>query len=559
MTPVDPIRRLSQAVRRHTVAFPSPSLNPNRPGDTPTADAPMALPIRSLSDDTKSHNNTEDPSRRRSDPFPIRPKRAAVSSRIASSVESPPSPIEQLHKSPFHSSLNIASTALKPEKLREHKARHLEIDINKEMPHSLHTSAVIAGAVAVHVPKRFRAMLRARNWERLPLDNKLREISTEYAREPTCDPAFQEFYQYILPPTALLIDATFRVYPESMFREALAGLLQLGFGLYQLVSADAKMSVAKDGLASPYLLVLPYLGMAIVNIIVNIMDPPYSVITVLDISKRARQSLNDHADFSPNLSPISSLSPADTFDRPNFFFREPSYGGTSRQKDMEETKPVIWEESGELSKPEVTEKFFSDGHGTWSELTEWVDFAYGNRLDICPVDRLYQSPWLSHAIVIGEFLWCAFSALLVPAVLLATIGTWTHFRTSTFGYSLAFNLLALFGLPFLQFILCICHLFSRVQRDLKGRREHGSTYWEPSTDHHQDEKPRVWWRWMTGRIKKRSRWWDVVAQSMGLYFPVRKTIIAIFVFLLVGIATCEFVLVGFNLMRTLNCNMDLLM
>jgi hypothetical protein len=70
-----------------------------------------------------------------------------------------------------------------------------------------------------------------------------------------------------------------------MHRDAIAGLLQLGFGLYQLlVSMDARFSVQKDGLASPYLLVLPYLGMAAVNTVINILDPPYSVITVLDIS-----------------------------------------------------------------------------------------------------------------------------------------------------------------------------------------------------------------------------------------------------------------------------------
>ena len=64
---------------------------------------------------------------------------------------------------------------------------------------------------------------------------------------------------------------------------------------------------------------------------------------------------------------------------------------------------------------------------------------------------------------------------------------------------------------------------------------------------------------MTGRIKDRSTWWDLIAQSLGIYFPVRKTIISIYVFVIVGVATTEFILVGFNLMRTLNCEMDLLM
>ena len=190
---------------------------------------------------------------------------------------------------------------------------------------------------------------------------------------------------------------------------------------------------------------------------------------------------------------------------------------------------------------------------------DWIDYAYGDRLDVCPVDRLYQNPWLSHAIVIGEFVWNAFSALLVPALVLLAVGAWTHFKTSTYGYSLAFNVLVLFGFPFIQFVLCTCHLFSRLHRDMKGRKEYGTSYWKASSQLRHEEENHRWWRWMTGRIKDRSTWWDLIAQSLGIYFPVRKTIISVYVFVIVGVATTEFILVGFNLMRTLNCEMDLLM
>ena len=64
---------------------------------------------------------------------------------------------------------------------------------------------------------------------------------------------------------------------------------------------------------------------------------------------------------------------------------------------------------------------------------------------------------------------------------------------------------------------------------------------------------------MTGNIKGRSKWWSLIGQSAGLYFPVRKSIIVVYVICIVGIATCEFVFVGFNLMRTLNCDMALVM
>ena len=96
----------------------------------------------------------------------------------------------------------------------------------------MHTRAVIAGAIAIHVPKRFTRLLRLRNWDRLSED--VREITTEHSRLPSSDPLFEELAQFILPPTALLLDSSLRLYPEIMFREALAGLLQLGFGIVSI-------------------------------------------------------------------------------------------------------------------------------------------------------------------------------------------------------------------------------------------------------------------------------------------------------------------------------------
>lgn len=541
--PIDNIRRMSQVLsdRRHTVA--SPHGRRSGSGEPPAEEA----------NDPSLYFDTTD--RRSSDPGPAGPGRVVTKSTTISSVDSSASPIEKLHQAPIHSSINLAATALNTRKLKQHKANHAEIDFEQEIPQSVQTNAVMAGAVAIHVPKRFENVLRARNWERL-IGNNLREISTEHSREPSSDPAFENFSQYVLPPTALLLDPTFRVYPESMFREAAAGLLQLGFGLYQLISDDAKMSVKMDGLASPYLLVLPYLMMAAVNILVNVLDPPYSVVTVLDISKEARQALIDNDD-SPALSPSSSFA----VDPLGSYPRESSNSSINRKiSNLRQDSSIIWEDkSVHFAKSASTSMFTSDGNGTWAELSEWVNYAYGRRIDICPVDRLYQTPWLSHAIVIGEFVWSALSGLLVPAILLAAIGAWTHFRTSTYGYSLAFNILALFGIPFIQFVLCTCHLLSRVLRDLKGRREYGTSYWEPSHEHQEVAKSNSLVRWMTGQVKPRSKWWDLAAQSLGLYFPVRKTIIVLYVTVVAGIATCEFVLVGFNLMRTLNCNMALLM
>ena len=480
------------------------------------------------------------------------------------------SPVEQLQTSPIQSSINIASTAINPKKLRQYRARHSEINIEQELPHRMHTRAIIAGAVGIHVPKRFERLLKARNWDRL-LCNHLREITTEHTRDPSYDPAFDEFSQYVLPPTAVLLDRSFRVYPESMFRDAAAGLLQLGFGLYQLVSSDAHMSVQKDGMASPYMLVLPYLGMAAVNTVINILDPPYSVVTVLDISHAARRLLyTNRAETDSCLSPQISIYSNDQVSTPSFrpdrLEGEP-YSSSSRFKSppLKIETSTIWEDKpAQFDTPDRKSPYtliYSDRPGTWPELVEWLDFAYEKRLDICPVDRLYQNPRLSHAVIIGEFVWTTFNALLVPLIMLAVVGSWTRFRTSTYGVSLGFNILALFGLPFIQFVLGTSHSFARLRRDLRGRKEHGTPYWEPKDQDGDKEmgKKKSWWKWMTKRSKERSMWWDLIAQSVGLYFPVRKTIIIAYVIFIVGVAVCEFTFVGMNLTRTLNCDMTLLM
>lgn len=506
--------------------------------------------------------------RRISDPTPLRQHHPVTPKRATEPIEDPAeSPVEQLHTSPIQSSITIAANAIHPKKLRQHREKHSEIDIEQELPHRMHTRAVIAGAVGIHVPKRFARLLKARNWERL-LNDHLREITTEHTREPSCDPLFDEFSQFILPPNALLLDRSFRVYPESMFRDAAAGLLQLGFGLYQLVSTDAHLSVQKDGLASPYLLVLPYLGMAFVNTVINILDPAYPVVTVLDISHAARQFMyNNRSETGPYLSPAASICPNDTvsgpFVRSNRSEREaPGSSSHHQNPNLHLQTLTIWEDKPDIPDSKSShDLIYSDRDGTWPELVAWLDLAYEKRLDVCPVDRLYQNPRLSHAVVIGEFVWTTFNALLVPLVLLAVVGSWTRFRTSTYGFSLGFNMLALFGLPFIQFVLGTSHSFARLRRDLRGRKKHGTPYWEPEDQDGDEEKgkQRPWWKWITKRNKERSTWWDICAQSVGLYFPVRKVIIVAYIIFIVGVAVCEFTFVGMNLVRTLNCDMNLLM
>jgi hypothetical protein len=505
--------------------------------------------------------------RRGSDPGPLRPLNDHDS---IVTIESPQDQTrnqnEEIQKSPIHSSIRVISTALHSKDPQQKKRSTIEVI--HEMPHTTHTRAVIAGAVGIHVPKRYERLLRSRGWERLKRGH-FREVSSEYTRLPSSDPAFEEFLQYILPPTALILDNSFRVYPESKFRDAAVGLLQFGFGLYQVISSDARMSVETNGLASPYMLVLPYLGMALVNTCINILDPPYSVITVLDVSQRVSQAItfeNDAAGLC--LSPATTIGPnnVQSSSPPRRLARVSSSTSTYNKRPNIRFDSSALKDDKSLDSPVTGSRTpystlaYSSQDGTWSELMEWLDVAYENRIDICPVDRFYRTPWLSHAIIILQFLWGAFNALLVPVIMLIVVGTWTKFRTSSYGWSLGFNMITLFGLPFVQFILTTGHSLVRLLRDLRGRKEHGADYWEPRSREVDPEMgtQKHWWSWITKHDEQRSPWWDMAAQSVGLYFPVRKTIIFAYVFLIVGVVMCEFVFVGINLRRSLECNMSVL-
>ena len=489
----------------------------------------------------------------------------------------PPSPEEQLQQSPILSTINVTKFAIHTNRLRR-STMNTNIDIHQELPHRMHTRAIIAGAIAIHVPKRFERLLRSRNWEQL---SDIREISTEHLRIPESDYAFEEFNQYILPPTAVVLDNTLRIYPESMFREAAAGLLQLGFGLYQLISSDGRFSVERDGLASPFLIVLPYLGMAAINTTINILDPPYPVVTVLDISYAVRQDLINRMSplfSSPPQSPSGYFRPRNTFSDRNFPLRLPEdrrhspsnaneppglgvdtsmpFAVTSSSPDVQ---AVSFVQSPTALAPSPLLSPDSQRPGTWKEFIEWIQIAYESRIDVSPVDRLYKKKWISHGIIIGEFIYTTGVGLLIPLVTLAVVGGWTRFRTSNYGLSLTFNLLALFGLPFIQLVLYTHHSFSRVKRHLTGRERDGTFYSEPNArvpTRSERQQQRLQERW--DKIKRRSWWWDTIAQSVGLYFPARRSIIVAYALFVVGVAVCEFTFVGINLQRTLSCQGSLI-
>jgi len=85
----------------------------------------------------------------------------------------------------------------------------------------------------------------------------------------------------------------------------------------------------------------------------------------------------------------------------------------------------------------------------------------------------------------------------------------------------------------------------RVKREMRGRREHGADYWEAEIPGENDRRQ--------PRRKERHLWWDTIAQSIGIYFPIHKGVVMAYVIFIMGVAVCEFVFVGINLIRTYGC------
>jgi hypothetical protein len=208
--------------------------------------------------------------------------------------------------------------------------------------------------------------------------------------------------------------------------------------------------------------------------------------------------------------------------------------------DVEKVNPVFVQ-SPESTTPQPGP--FLRENGSWNDFITWLTFAYEKRIDVSPVDRLYQTPWLSHSIILGEFLYSTLVGFFIPLVMLAVVGGWTHFATSTYGVSFIFNLIALFGLPLIQFSLYLKHLVVRVQREFKSRREYGTFYSEGKA-----RRRKTW------EERKRDAWWrTVVAQSVGIYFPTSRWVVLGYAMIIIGVSVSEFVFVGINLQRTLSC------
>src|SRR5947207_1734018 len=147
------------------------------------------------------------------------------------------------------------------------------------------SEAIPAGAVGILIPRDLAPVVAGR-WklvgdERHSLMlNHERSHPPKTSREPHI-PASDASLEFILPPQSRLPGyENYKFYPSSSFANELIAVVQLIYGIYQLVT-DYGSEIRLMGLSSPYICAIPYLFMSLVNLVANLLMPNYSHVVIL--------------------------------------------------------------------------------------------------------------------------------------------------------------------------------------------------------------------------------------------------------------------------------------
>jgi hypothetical protein len=152
--------------------------------------------------------------------------------------------------------------------------------------------AVPAEGVGILIPRDLAPVVAGR-WKlvgaerhSLLLDHK--KLDTD-SREPHI-PEPGASLQFILPPQSRLPGYKHhKFYPSSSFANEFIAVVQLIYGIYQLVSQfGGEFQVM--GLSSPYVFAIPYLFMSLVNLVANMVMPSFTHIVILPPNNRISRS-----------------------------------------------------------------------------------------------------------------------------------------------------------------------------------------------------------------------------------------------------------------------------
>lgn len=145
--------------------------------------------------------------------------------------------------------------------------------------------AVAAGAVGILVPREFAPVLAGR-WKLVGDERHSLMLSSKRShpkgasREPHI-PSPEAKLEFILPPQSKLPGyKDFKFYPSSSSAAMAIAVIQLVYGVYQLVTQYGS-EISLMGLSSPYIFVVPYLLMSLVNLFANTVMPSYTHVVIL--------------------------------------------------------------------------------------------------------------------------------------------------------------------------------------------------------------------------------------------------------------------------------------
>jgi hypothetical protein len=167
--------------------------------------------------------------------------------------------------------------------------------------------SIISGAVAIIVPPRFQHLIKG-VWDRPELHHLYQTTYQKcvFTSGLPCTPTHPlRPHVFTLPPNSTA-HLTGVHYPSSGVAQALFGLLQLGYGAYQVYTEYATSSINR-GLSSPYIVAVPYLFMSAVNLTANALVRPYTHIIVLT-PKEYDFELDNREDNTPKCRRVVSLT-----------------------------------------------------------------------------------------------------------------------------------------------------------------------------------------------------------------------------------------------------------
>ena len=145
--------------------------------------------------------------------------------------------------------------------------------------------AIPVGGVGIQIPRDLAPVVAGR-WKLVGDERHSLMLSHERShpyrtsREPHI-PTSDALLEFILPPQSRLpAYKDHKFYPSSSFASELIAVVQLGYGVYQLV-VQYGSEITVMGLSSPYCCAIPYLFMSLINLIANILMPSYSHVVII--------------------------------------------------------------------------------------------------------------------------------------------------------------------------------------------------------------------------------------------------------------------------------------